>query len=279
MSCIVPLATEPPVVVPFTSERRALRQNLVTEDDEPLDNILAEKLQRLLVAILYSSWRPLPDTAAPDAPRRFMACANVGVFYTRRKPPIVPDVFISLDVTPNPAWLAAEHRSYYIWEFGKAPDVALEIISNATGGELTSKMSLYARLGVCYYIVFDPFHELWSDELLHVYELNASRRYQLRADNMMPGIDLGIRLWHDDLEGMTENWLRWCDLDGNLLLTGDERATQETARARHEAMRATQETARAVHAEAALEAERTARQQLEAELARLRAELNKRPYA
>ena len=272
MSYIVPLATEPPVVVPFTSERRALRQNLVTEDDEPLDNILAEKLQRLLVAILYSSWRPLSDTAAPNAPRRFMACANVGVFYTRRKPPIVPDVFISLDVTPNPAWLAAEHRSYYIWEFGKAPDVALEIISNATGGELTSKMSLYARLGVCYYIVFDPFHELWSDELLRVYELNAGHRYQLRADNMMPGIGLGIRLWHDDLEGMTENWLRWCDLDGNLLLTGDERA-------RHEAMRATQETARAVHAEAALEAERTARQQLEAELARLRAELNKRPHA
>ncbi len=272
MSYIVPLATEPPVVVPCTSERRALRQNLVTEDDEPLDNILAEKLQRLLVAILYSSWRPLSDTAAPDAPRRFMACANVGVFYTRRKPPIVPDVFISLDVTPNPAWLAAEHRSYYIWEFGKAPDVALEIISNATGGELTSKMSLYARLGVRYYIVFDPFHELWSDELLRVYELNAARRYQLRADNMMPEIGLGIRLWHADLEGMRENWLRWCDLDGNLLLTGDERARQE-------AMRATQEAARAVHAEAALEAERTARQQLEAELARLRAELNQRPNA
>ena len=44
---------------------------IITEDDEPVDNMFSEKQQRLLVEPLYSSWNP---------GRPFIAAANVGVF-------------------------------------------------------------------------------------------------------------------------------------------------------------------------------------------------------
>lgn len=53
---------------------------LVTEDDEPVDNTLSKKQQRLLVEPLYSSWTPPPDEDEPEKPRPFWAGANLGVF-------------------------------------------------------------------------------------------------------------------------------------------------------------------------------------------------------
>ena len=49
--------------------------NIVTEDDEPVDNIFSEKQQRLLTETLYSSWE------GPGDGRKFFAAANIGVFY------------------------------------------------------------------------------------------------------------------------------------------------------------------------------------------------------
>jgi len=54
-------------------------KNLVTEDDEPVDNILSEKQQRLLAESLYESWTPPPDEDAPNEPRPFWVSANVGI--------------------------------------------------------------------------------------------------------------------------------------------------------------------------------------------------------
>jgi hypothetical protein len=54
------------------------------------------------------------------APRPFLAQANVGLFPRLRGKPIVPDVFISLDVEVGPDWTTThEPRSYFFWEFGK----------------------------------------------------------------------------------------------------------------------------------------------------------------
>ncbi|WNN90912.1 hypothetical protein [Gloeocapsopsis dulcis] len=69
--------------------------HLVTEDDTPVDNLLAEKQQRLLTSCLYSSWKP-------DIP--FLATANVGLFYAINKSAIVPDVLLSLDVAVPQDW-------------------------------------------------------------------------------------------------------------------------------------------------------------------------------
>lgn len=231
---------------------RNLTQTLITEDDEPVDNVISAKQQRLLVDSLYSSWQP-PAEGDSAAPRPFLADANVGIFYARYQPPIEPDVFVSLDVGVNPEWLADEHRTYSVWEFGKASEAAIEIASNRGGGELTTKLDRYARMGVVYYAVFDPFHELGA-EPLWVYELFMGRRYCLRDDYAMPELGLGLTLWHGQFEGLDGEWVRWRDADNNLLLTGKESSILEAARVDQEA---------------------AARQEAEAEVARLRAELQR----
>jgi Uma2 family endonuclease len=247
-------------------DRRGWVQNLVTEDDEPVDNLISAKQQRLLVESLYSSWQP-PAGEHSDEPRPFLADANVGIFYARYQPPIEPDVFVSLDVEVNPEWLADEHRTYFVWEFGKAPEIAIEIVSNRVGGELTKKSDRYARLGIIYYAVFNPFHEL-GDETLHVYELFMGRRYRLRDDQALPELNLSLTLWPGKFEGVDGEWLRWRDAEGNLLLTGKESSILEAARANQEAVRADQEAVRA-------DQEAAARQRAEDEIARLREELRR----
>jgi hypothetical protein len=243
---------------------RNMTQSLITEDDEPVANLVSAKQQRLLVESLYTSWQPRREDN-PDQLRPFLADANVGIFYARQQPPIVPDVFVSLDIEVNPEWLADEHRAYFVWEFDKVPEAVVEIVSNRVGGELTKKLDRYARMGIIYYIVFDPFHEL-GKESLRVYEIFLGRRYRLRDDQNLPELNLGLTLWQGNFEGLEGEWLRWRDMAGNLILTGKEASVLEAERANHEAERAAQEAKRADQ-----EAERA--NQAEEEVARLRAEL------
>ncbi len=56
------------------------------------------------------------------------------------------------------------------------------------------------------------------------------------------GVELGI--WQGEYQNMELPWLRWWDLQGNLLLTGDERAEHEHQRAEQEYQRAEQERQR-----------------------------------
>src|SRR5262245_16827065 len=126
---------------------RDIIENIVTEDDEPVDNLFSEKQQRLLTRSLYSSWTP-PSEGKSKKRRKFLSAANVGIFFAVHEPPLVPDFFLSLDVEPHQDWYAKEHRTYFVWEFGKVPEVVLEIVSNRKGKELTGKFKDYARMGV-----------------------------------------------------------------------------------------------------------------------------------
>jgi Uma2 family endonuclease len=212
-------------------------KNLVTEDDEPVGNIYSEKEQRLLTEPLYSSWTPQPNEEHPESPRKFLAAANVGVFFSVHQPPLVPDMFLSLDVEVHEDWYAKEHRSYFVWEFDKVPDVVVEVVSNRVGKELDEKLRRYAKMGVPYYVVFDPLCQI-SDEMLRVYELGFGKRYRLRKDFALPDVVLSLALWEGEFEGKHATWLRWCDAEGNLIPTGKERANQEAARAERETKRA-----------------------------------------
>src|SRR5215813_1650252 len=96
----------------------ALVENIVTEDDTPVDNLFSEKQQRLLTEPLYSSWTPPASDDSPLTTRPFIAAANVGLFPSVHQPPRVPDVFLSLDVQIAANWYEKRHRSYFFWEFG-----------------------------------------------------------------------------------------------------------------------------------------------------------------
>jgi hypothetical protein len=145
--------------------------HLITEDDTPLDNLFVAKQQRLLVEALYGS--PL------FTGRTFIADSNVGVFTSIHKRAIVPNVFLSLDVDLPPNFHEKRYRSYFIWEYGKPPDIVIEIISDLRGGELGAKMVDYARMGVHYYVIFDPAQH-FKTAPLRFFKLDLSA-YEERA--------------------------------------------------------------------------------------------------
>ena len=103
-------------------------------------------------------------------------------------------------------------------------------------------MHEYAQMGIPYYVIFDPTAKL-SDEPLRVFELRP-RSFQRSADDFLPAVGLGVRLWEGFYEGKFAVWLRWCDRAGNVLLVGKERAEYEAQRAEHEAQRASRLAAR-----------------------------------
>jgi Uma2 family endonuclease len=223
--------------------------HLVTEDDTPVDNIFSEKQQRLLVEPLYSSW------AGPGDQRRFIALANVGLFFAIRQPPQVPDVLLSLEVElPENLW-PKSHRSYFVWEYGKPPEVVVEVVSNREGGEDTEKKQRYARIGVRYYVIFDPEQHL-SQEVVRAFQLEALDYRRLDEPLWFPGVELGLRLWQGRYEDHDNTWLRWVDATGQVIPTGAERAEQERQRAEHEHQRAEQERQRAEHEHQRAEQER-----------------------
>ncbi|MFN7944955.1 MAG: Uma2 family endonuclease [Blastocatellia bacterium] len=201
--------------------------HLVMEDDAPVDNIISEKQMRLLVEPLYSSWPgPLNESGEP---RPFAAFANVGLFFSLHEPPLVPDVMLSLDVSVPADFHEKQCRSYLFWEYGKAPDVAIEIVSDREGGEDDKKLRGYARVGVRYYVIYDP-DEFLSHERLRIYELRG-RSYEQITAQPLPEVGLSLALWQGEFEGSFDTWLRWCDLQGNLLPTGVEARQYEAARA------------------------------------------------
>ncbi|MBO0860785.1 MAG: Uma2 family endonuclease [Chloracidobacterium sp.] len=230
-------------------------RNLVTED-----NMFSAKQRRLLVEPLYSSWTPPQGEDIEGGSRDFLADSNVGIFFSVGEQPLVPDMFLSLDVRVNSEWIAERHRSYFVWRFGKAPDLAVEIVSNLKGGEIEYKRKRYAQIGVPYYIVYDPYRILRGDEL-YIYEIGFGKHYQRRDNPMLPGVGLGVTIWQGIYENGEAHWLRWLDEKGNLIATGKELAAEAERRASEAERIASDET--------------EARRRAEAELARLREELER----
>ncbi|NJL47165.1 MAG: Uma2 family endonuclease [Leptolyngbyaceae cyanobacterium SM2_5_2] len=230
--------------------------HLVIEDDTPVDNFQSEKQQRLLVEPLYSS---------ANLPTPFLAAANAGLFYKLKGEPIVPDVFLSLGVDCPSDFSQRRNRTYFVWEFGKVPDVCIEIVSNQAGDELflspksqrkgktASKKDIYAQIGVPYYAVFDPLHQIQGDSaldgaLLRVWILTAGRYLELPPAQgiatvgpvvWLDSVNLGLTLWEGPFEESTSRlWLRWCDHQGHVIPTGAEGQQAERQRAETERQRA-----------------------------------------
>ncbi len=191
---------------------------LVTEDHRPVEQIFLEKLYRLLTHTLYASW------PGPGEGRPFLVLANVGWFYQKKTPAVATDCLLSLDVSCPEDVHARQGHSYYQWNVGKPPEVVIEFVSDRTGGEETYKKNLYARLGAAYYVLFDPEHIL-SDEVLRCYEL-VGRKYRPTEPGPWSDVGLGVRLWRGTFEGHEDVWLRWCDANGEIIPTGEERAAQ-----------------------------------------------------
>ena len=108
----------------------------------------------------------------------------------------------------------------------------MEIVSNTEGGEeaLDGKLGIYGRMKVEHYVVYDPGQQTGS-EPLRVYALQAGRL--VRTDETwFDDIGLGVTLWRGQYRGCEDTWLRWCNRDGAVIPTGEERAERLAAKLR-----------------------------------------------
>jgi hypothetical protein len=218
--------------------------DLVIRDDTPVDNPFVVKQQHLLTATLYAGWH------GGKTKRPFLATHWVGLFYRPQIPPLVPDVMLAMDVVQEFDPTRKENLTYFIWTRGKPPDVVIEIVSDRLGGEETHKLKTYAKWGVPYYIIFDPY-EVLRHGVLRAFVSRGSRYVPLEKP-WFETVGLGLTLWEGKYEDMTARWLRWCDARGRVIPTGSEMAEREKERARKARRRADEERERRERLEARL---------------------------
>lgn len=190
---------------------------LPDSDGLPVDNELHTLVSNLLGLILGFIWGQRFD---------WFFGVNMGIYHTtgiNPRVPIVPDGFLSLGVERIRG--NQLRKSYVVWEENDiVPLFVLEIVSQTPGGEYDEKISIYAKLGVLYYIIYNP--DFWrrdQQEPFEIYQLvNGSYQRQIGEPFWMPEIGLGIGRRIGSHRGLQREWLYWFDERGNRILTPEE---------------------------------------------------------
>ncbi len=196
--------------------------------------------------ILTDSIGPVLQQRHPDG--QYCIGQDCGIYWREVDPPEkgaeAPDWFYVPNVSPK---LNGQiRRSYVLWREFIAPLIALEFASGDGTEErdttplfLTDvgEVSKPGKFWVYERIMRIPYYGIYeiNNGKLEVYRL-VDGFYQPLAANerghylIAPlGIELG--LWQGSYQNQTQQWLRWWDEQGNLLLIGDERAALERERA------------------------------------------------
>jgi Uma2 family endonuclease len=145
---------------------------------------------------------------------------------------VAPDVMVIFDVVPG------GRDNYKIWEEKQVPAVIFEMTSKSTKAEdLGEKKTLYERLGVQEYWLFDPKGE-WINSQLQGYRLQEER-YQLITDGRSEPLQLRLQVEGELIgfyrEDTGEKLLIPQELADALEQERFARAQEQSARARAEA--------------------------------------------
>ncbi len=217
--------------------------------DDPVENIQQPRLSAGLLDALGNNGR---------VPARSLIASNFALVATINGKTVVkaPDWLYVPEMHERARSNTAIRRSYTPWAEGGAVAIVMEFLSEDDNGEQSDrhippygKRYFYEQiLKVPTYVIFDP-----ADGNLEVHQLQTDR-YQLTPPNVegrvwIPELDLFLGVWSGEREGTHAHWLRWWDLQGNLLLWGSEQADLERLRADQERIRAEAETERANQAE------------------------------
>ena len=167
---------------------------------------------------------------------------------------IVPDGFLSIGV---PRIIDSDLRlSYVLWDELVIPTMVLEVVSKNRRGEYTQKKEDYAKIGVLYYVIYNPLRK--RKPRLEVYKLENGKYELLEGEPVwLAEINLGIGREIGIYQGVEREWLYWYDQQGKRYLTPQEEAKQtkqqvleaqaETNNAKQEALEA-QEKAKKLEA-------------------------------
>jgi Uma2 family endonuclease len=199
---------------------------LPCSDDIPVDNEDQNFLPNVLLFLLNSIWASRMD---------WFFGVDMGLYHTtgiNPRVPVVPDGFLSLGVERKKN--GKSRKSYAVWEENQVvPILTLEMVSHSPGGEYDEKMAIYTRLGVLYYVVYNP--EFWrrdQHQPFEVYKL-VDDNYQLQIGEpfWMPEVGLGIGRYQGVVAGIPQELLSWYNERGDRYLTAEEQVQQERSRA------------------------------------------------
>jgi Uma2 family endonuclease len=101
-----------------------------------------------------------------------------------------------------------------MWEENDIPPIlTLEVVSWTAGGEYEEKMAIYAKLGVLYYVIYNP--EYWKrdgHQPFEVYKLvNGVYQLQIGEPYWFPEIGLGIGRCQEVSGAVEQEVLSWFD--------------------------------------------------------------------
>lgn len=202
---------------------------LPDSDDTPVDNEDQNFLPNLLLFLLEHIWQDRDD---------WFFAVDMGVYHTTSanpRIPVVPDGFLSLGVERRKG--GKSRGSYVTWEEQDiVPRLVIEIISQTYGKEYDQKLEIYRRLGVLYYVIYNPhFHQRDRHLPLEIYKL-INGKYELQSGEplWMPEIGLGIGRCVLPTDRLQREVLSWFNGEGDRYLSSAETAQQalELLRAR-----------------------------------------------
>jgi Uma2 family endonuclease len=184
--------------------------------------------------LLTDSIQPVLQKLYPDS--QYFIGQDLGIYWRITEPPEkgaeAPDWFYVPNVPPS--LNGKTRRSYVLWQEYISPLIVLEFVSG-NGAEERDKTPWKGKLWIYEQVIKPAFYGIYevNKASIEVYELIGGK-YQLLAANerghysITPmGVELG--LWQGEYQNAELPWLRWWDLQGNLLLTGEERANRLAA--------------------------------------------------
>jgi len=215
-----------------------------TEDELPCDDGMPMETQRhalqmqLLIDSLRLFWADRTDAYVGGNMFIYFSLEQV-----RHQDFRGPDFFAVLGVPKR------ERKSWVVWQEGKGPDVVIELLSESTAAQdKGEKKDIYQdRLRVPEYFWFDPFTAEWAGFVLR------NRGYEpLTEDSqgrlISQCLELALLRWDGVYQDVEARWLRWVTLEGTLLPTPQEVATetqQQAAEAQQQVAEAQQQAAEA----------------------------------
>jgi Uma2 family endonuclease len=135
---------------------------LPCSDDVPVDNEDQNFLPNILLFLLNSIWADRTD---------WFFGVDMAVYHTtgvNPRVPVVPDGFLSLGVERKKG--GKSHKSYATREEnGIVPILVLEMVPHTLGEEYDEKLNIYAKLGVLYYVIYNP--EYWQRDRHQPFEV------------------------------------------------------------------------------------------------------------
>jgi Uma2 family endonuclease len=201
------------------------------------DGTFVKNLQEHPQSILITdSIKPVLEQLHPGG--QYCIGQDSGIYWRLTDPPEkgaeAPDWFYVPNVPPTLE--GKMRRSYVLWKEYVAPLIVIEFVSGdgreerdktpPSQGEVGKFWVYEQAIRVPYYAIYEVLKEQ-----VEVYHL-VDNTYQILQPNerghypITPmGVELGI--WQGRYQNAELPWLRWWDAQGNLLLTGEERAEVE----------------------------------------------------